>query len=70
MKCLRVPWIRCRADEMGTDTFELEWRNRSVSILAHSESDAKTWWRSLSGEQKDELLGLESTPAGDEMTLF
>jgi hypothetical protein len=70
MKCLRVPWIRCRADEVDTETFELEWRNRPVPIMAHSEGDAKAWWRSLTGEQKDELLGLESAPAGDEMTLF
>jgi len=70
MKCLRVPWIRCRADEIGAISVEMEWRNRPFTIIAHTERDAKDWWCSLSDDERNESLGFESASPSSELSLF
>lgn len=58
MKTVRVPWIRCRADEVDAMSAELEWRGRIFELLAYSEKEARDWWRSLSDREREEALGL------------
>jgi hypothetical protein len=70
MKIIRVPWIRCRADELGAAPWDLEWRGREISVLAYSESEALGWWRGLSDSEREELLGVNSQPSGDGALLF
>jgi len=31
---IRVPWIRCRADEAGAQLSEMEWQQQIFSVLA------------------------------------
>ena len=65
MKVLRVPGIRCRADEVDAIPTRLEWRGRSFTALAYSEKEALEWWRGLSEPEREELLGLgEKTDDG------
>jgi hypothetical protein len=58
MKLLRVPWIRCRADEYGAAPVPLEWRGREFAVLAYSEAEAHDWWKSLDEAEREEALGL------------
>jgi len=59
---LRVPWIRCRADEVDASQHELEWAGRYFVVLAHSKADADAWWNSLTDEQRNEALGVRTAP--------
>gem|GEM_PF-2730032 len=68
MKIIRVPWIRCRADEVDAQCFELEWRGRAFSVMAYSENEARDWWRSLPEREHEALLSGGS--GGGEMELF
>ena len=70
MKLIRVPWIRCRADEMGAIECEMCWRSRDFIILAYSENEAKSWWSELSESEREQQLGMDSTGSGDEPGLF
>ena len=58
MKLIRVPWIRCRADEYGAAPFPLEWRGRNFEVLAYSEAEARDWWKSLADGERESALGL------------
>ena len=68
MKVIRVPWIRCRADEVGTCSIEVQWRKQSFRLLAYSEREAQEWWGGLRDEERDEALGVEDVPAVGEQT--
>lgn len=57
MKIIRVPWIRCRADEVDAMAFEMEWRGRFFSVLAYHESEARDWWRGLTEREREIYLG-------------
>jgi hypothetical protein len=57
MKVIRVPWIRCRADEADAAPFEMEWRGRYFSVLAYTENEARSWWRGLSEREREIHLG-------------
>ncbi len=70
MKLVRVPWICCRADEMGAVSSEMEWRGRSFTLLAYSETEAREWWRDLSDREREELLGMAGDPSDDGPGLF
>jgi len=61
---IRVPWIRCRADEAGAQLFEMEWRRQIFSVLAHSESETREWWGGLSDAERNPVIGLEEEQAG------
>ena len=61
MKIIRVPWIRCRADEVDAEPFDMEWRGRSFQVLAYSEREASDWWRSLSEAERSDCFGIETT---------
>ena len=66
MKAIRVPWMRCRADETGAVSCALDWRSKSFTVLAHSERKAREWWNGLTDVERDELLGIDH--AGSEQT--
>jgi hypothetical protein len=68
MKIIRVPWIRCRADEVDAQCFEMEWRGRHFSVMAYSENEARDWWRSLPEREREAVLGGGS--GGGEIELF
>lgn len=70
MKVVRVPWIRCRADEMGAVPIDLEWRGHSFTLLAYSEAEAREWWRDLSDREREEILGMTAAPPDDGPGLF
>jgi hypothetical protein len=70
MKILRVPWIRCRADELSAIECEMSWRGRSFTILASSESEARAWWRELGETERNELMGMGQPHGSDELSLF
>lgn len=70
MKVVRAPWIRCRADEVDAISSTLEWRGRSFKVLAYSEKEALAWWRSLSDQEREDLLGMGSETADDGPGLF
>ena len=70
MKTVRVPWIRCRADEADAVSATLEWRGRSFAVLAYSEKEAREWWRSQTDREREELLGMGGEPADDGPGLF
>lgn len=61
MKTVRVPWIRCRADEVDATPTEMEWRGRIFDLLAYSQKEARDWWRSLSDREREDALGLSET---------
>ena len=69
MKVVRVPWIRCRADEVDAVSAPLEWRGRHFKVLAYSEKEAVEWWRGLAERERTELLGMDET-GGDGPGLF
>jgi hypothetical protein len=70
MKIIRVPWIRCRADESDAVPSELEWRGRSFTLLAYSEKEALEWWRTLSDREREDLLGMAAEPADESPGMF
>ena len=70
MKIIHVPWIRCRADEMGAIECPMTWRNRDFDILAHTEKEAKSWWNELSESEREQQLGMDTTSTSDEPGLF
>lgn len=70
MKTIRVPWIRCRADEVDAVTTEVEWRGRSFVLLAYSEKEAADWWRSLSEHDRENALGMAAEAVDDGFGLF
>jgi hypothetical protein len=69
MKVIRVPWIRCRADEVGAVDCTLEWRGKSCTVLAYSEREAREWWKDLTDGQRDELLGFDHE-SSEQSSLF
>ena len=70
MKIVRAPWIRCRADEVDAAPSTLEWRGRSFKVLAYSEKEATEWWRSLSDQEREDLLGMDRATVDDDPGLF
>jgi type II secretory pathway component PulM len=48
----------------------MEWRGRSFTLLAHSEKEAREWWRTLSDREREELLGMAAGLADDGPGLF
>ena len=70
MKTVRVPWIRCRADEVDAVATEMDWRGRRFALLAYSEKEASEWWRSLSDREREEHLGMTASPSDDGPGLF
>ncbi len=70
MKTVRVPWIRCRADEVDAVPTEMEWRGRSFVLLAYSEKEASDWWRGLSDRDRESALGMASEAVDDGLGLF
>ncbi len=70
MKILRVPWIRCRADELSAVECELAWRGRAFVVLAACEQEAREWWRELGEAERNDLLGMGRSNASDELSLF
>ena len=57
MKLVRVPWIQCRADELGAECFPWTWRGKDFEIMAFTRKEADEWWSSLSETSKGDLLG-------------
>ena len=70
MKVVRVPWIRCRADEVDAVSSEVEWRGRTLAVLSYSQKEALDWWRGLSDREREELLGLDGATEDDGPGLF
>jgi hypothetical protein len=70
MKLIRVPWIRCRADEVGGYYFEMQWRKHSFIVLAYTEREARNWWDELSDAERNEVLGLDAQTDTGQTTLF
>ena len=70
MKTVRVPWIRCRADEVDAMPTEMEWRGRLFAVLAYSEKEARDWWRSISDREREEALGMTADRENDGPGLF
>jgi len=70
MKLIRVPWIRCRADEAGAQIFEMQWRKRNFKVLAHSEREARDWWSGLSDAERHPALGFDEDDRADQTSLF
>ena len=70
MKTVRVPWIRCRADEVDAVPSEMEWRGRRFLLLAYSDKEAQEWWRDLSEREREELLGVTTEAEEDGLGLF
>lgn len=65
MKVIRVPWIQCRADEIGAETFSCHWRGRDFEIMAFSATEAREWWDSLSDAVKGDFLGMRTGNESD-----
>lgn len=70
MKIVRVPWIRCRADEVDAVSSEVAWRGLTFALLAYSQKEALDWWRSLADKEREEVLGLGSETTDDSPSLF
>lgn len=70
MKIIRVPWIRCRADEVEAVAAEIEWRGRRFALLAYSQKEATEWWRNLSERERAEYLGLSAVADENSPSLF
>lgn len=71
MKIIRVPWIRCRADEVDAVPFEMEWEGRCFSVLAYTEAEAREWWQSLPlAEKREHVGGGRREESGSELELF
>jgi len=69
MKVIRVPWIRCRADEVGAVSCPLDWRSKSFTILAYSEREAREWWNGLTEGERNEFLGFDQE-GSEQSSLF
>ena len=39
----------------------MEWRGRLFQILAHTETEARDWWRDLSENEREQALGIRSS---------
>jgi hypothetical protein len=61
MKVVRVPWIQCRADEVGAETFVWTWRGKDFELMAFNRKEAEEWWNSLSETFKSDLLGMRGS---------
>jgi hypothetical protein len=70
MKVIRVPWIRCRADEIGAQIFEMQWRKQTFKVLAHSENEARDWWNGLSDAERAPVAGLDDDDRVEQANLF
>lgn len=70
MKVIRVPWIRCRADEIDARPYEMEWRRQSFSVLAYTENEAREWWEGLEDAEREQLLGMVAVDSSDQAALF
>jgi hypothetical protein len=70
MKVIRVPWIRCRADEVDSVASEMAWRGRTFSLLAYSEKEAREWWKTLPDREREAVLGMTSENPDDGPSLF
>ncbi len=70
MKIVRVPWIRCRADEVDAVSSEMTWHGRTFAVLAYSQKEALEWWRSLPDRDRESLLGMGGEAANDSPSLF
>lgn len=70
MKLIRVPWIRCRADEAGAKFFEMQWHRIHFDLLAYSESEARDWWNGLSDDERNVALGLNLDDPVEQPDLF
>ena len=70
MKVIRVPWIRCRADEVGACSIDVHWQKRSFRLVANSEREAEEWWGGLKDAERNELAGLEESVESDQANLF
>lgn len=70
MKLVRVPWICCRADEVGAVSHEMEWRGRVFTLMAHSVAEGRDWWAGLSEAERKEALGMSESAEPDELSLF
>jgi len=70
MKTVRVPWIQCRADEVDAVRIEMDWRGRSLAVLAYSEKEAREWWRDLADRERDAMLGIGDDAPEDSPSLF
>jgi hypothetical protein len=70
MKVIRVPWIRCRADEIDARPHEMEWRRQSFSVLAYTEHEAREWWEGLEDAERGQLLGMVAVDSTDQGALF
>lgn len=70
MKVIRAPWIRCRADEIGSHPYDLEWKRIAFAVLAYSEEEARSWWAGLDDADRNELLGLGNAGGSDQISLF
>jgi len=69
MKIVRVPWIRCRADEVGSCPIDAQWRKQSFKIIAYSEREAQEWWGGLRDEERDAALSID-TPIAEQTSLW
>jgi hypothetical protein len=70
MKLVRVPWIQCRADEVDATQVELQWRGRTIAVMAYSEKEARDWWLELPDGDRDAALGIGDEAAEDSPSLF
>jgi hypothetical protein len=70
MKLIRVPWIRCRADEVGAQNCDLEWRGKTFTVLAYSEREAREWWAGLGEAERNEALGMETGADVEQSSFF
>ena len=70
MKVIRVPWIQCRADEVGAESFPWAWRGKDFEIMAFNRREADEWWGSLSETSKSDLLGMRDRGGSDDLMLF
>jgi hypothetical protein len=70
MKVIRVPWIRCRADEAGAQNFEMQWRRQNFKVLAHSENEARDWWNGLNEAERRLVVGLDGDDQAEPAGLF
>lgn len=70
MKVVRVPWIRCRADEVGACAVDLHWRKQNFSLIANSEREAQDWWGGLGEEERDAALGLDEPPQAEQASFW
>jgi hypothetical protein len=70
MKVLRAPWIRCRADEVGTCEIQVNWRKQTLVLIAYSEREAQVWWGGLRDEERDAAVGLDNAVDAEQTSLW